>query len=160
MNAIQLLKDQHREVERLFARFEESEHAVKRRVFEKIADDLAVHASIEERFFYPAVRARQTEERLEEAFDEHLDIKKLLLEAMHHPDAPGFDGKVSALKGAVEHHVEEEESQLFKEVERIMNPEALGALGQMMEGEAAALIERGSPRNEVRAEAEPPEIHP
>src|SRR4051812_33219359 len=42
-------------------------------------------------------------------FDEHLEIKKLLLDAMRSTEEPGFDGKVAALKGAVEHHVEEEE---------------------------------------------------
>src|SRR5690349_20234552 len=111
MDALALLKTQHRLVEQLFEEFESNEEdEAKQTIFEQIADNLAVHCAIEERIFYPAVRARQTEENLEEAYDEHLDAKKIILEAMQDPEAPGFDGKVAALKGAVLHHVEEEES--------------------------------------------------
>src|SRR5690242_5141773 len=116
MDAIALLKQQHRLVEELFEQFESIEDETqKQALFDEIADNLAVHTVIEERFFYPAVRARQTEEQLEEAYDEHLDAKKILVDAMGHEDAPGFDGKVAALKGAVLHHVEEEEGELFPE---------------------------------------------
>ena len=161
MNAIKLLKQQHRLVEKLFEQFEASdEDGEKVQLFFAIADNLAVHASIEERFFYPAVRARQTEEQLEEAYDEHLDVKKLLVETMAATESPGFDGKVAAIKGAVEHHVEEEESELFPEVEKLMMADALEALGQQMEGEAAMLMEAGEPRKMIRVETEAPAVQP
>ena len=161
MDAIKLLKKQHREVERLFAEFEKSEEDAQKKVlFDQIADALAVHATIEERWFYPAVRARQTEEQLEEAYDEHLDVKKLLVEGMSNPDAPGFDGKVAAIKGAVEHHVEEEEDELFPEVQKLMADDALEALGQQMEAEAMQLFAAGEPRRNIRVESEPPALQP
>ena len=161
MDAIKLLKKQHREVERLFKQFDATEEdAKKQTLFNQIADALAVHATIEERWFYPAVRARQTEEQLEEAYDEHLDVKKLLVEAMSHPDAPGFDGKVAAIKGAVEHHVDEEEDELFAEVRKLMSDEALEALGQQMEAEATQLFAAGEPRRNIRVESEAPAIEP
>ena len=161
MDAIRLLKKQHREVEGLFAEFEKSEEdQVKQALFEQIADALAVHATIEERWFYPAVRARQTEEQLEEAYDEHLELKKLIVDAMSNPDAPGFDGMVAAIKGAVEHHVEEEEEELFAEVQKLMGDEALEALGQQMEAEAAQLLNAGAPRRNIRLEPEAPAIQP
>ena len=161
MDAIKLLKKQHREVERLFAEFEKTEEEqVKQARFEQIADALAVHATIEERWFYPAVRARQTEEQLEEAYDEHLEVKKLIVDAMSHTDAPGFDGMVAAIKGAVEHHVEEEEDELFAEVQKLMGDEALEALGQQMEAEAMQLFDAGAPRRNIRVEPEAPAVQP
>src|SRR4051812_27071889 len=157
MDAIKLLKTQHREVEKLFKAFEKSEDdQEKQSLFEQIADSLVVHATIEERWFYPAVRARQTEEQLEEAYDEHLDVKKLLVEGMRATEAPGFDGRVAAVKGAVEHHVEEEESELFPEVQKLMTAEALEALGQQMEAEATQLMEAGEPRLNIHIESEAP----
>jgi hemerythrin superfamily protein len=159
MDAIALLKTQHRLVEKLFAQFEKTEDdGEKHALFDEIADNLAVHTAIEERFFYPAVRARQTEEQLEEAYDEHLDAKKILVDAMQHPAAAGFDGKVAALKGAIEHHVEEEEEELFAEVQKLMTKEALEALGQMMEAEANRMMEEGAPRRSVRVAAEQPQV--
>src|SRR5437868_12269676 len=150
MDAIALLKSQHRLVEKLFAQFEDTDDdGEKRALFDEIADNLAVHTAIEERFFYPAVRARQTEEELEEAYDEHLDAKKIIVDALDNPDAPGFDGKVAALKGAIEHHVEEEEDELFPSVRKLMTKEALEALAQLMEAEANRMMAAGAPRRTI-----------
>src|SRR4051812_17370985 len=161
MDAIKLLEEQHREVEDLFEQFENTEEDdQKQAIFEEIADALAIHATIEEKFFYPAVRARQTEEQLEEAYDEHLDVKKLLLKAMQTTEKPGWDAMVAAIKGAVEHHVEEEEDELFPEVRKLLAPDALEALGQVMEGEAAALEEKGNARLTIEPKSEPPAIQP
>jgi hemerythrin superfamily protein len=161
MDAIKLLKQQHREVEALWKKFEKAEEDdVKEALFNEIADNLAVHASIEEKYFYPAVRARQTEEQLEEAYDEHLEVKKLLVDAMNGTDKPGFDGMVAAIMGAVMHHVEEEEEELFPTVKKIMEPEALEALGQLMEGEATTLLEAGNARRMVEVKTEEPVVQP
>jgi hemerythrin superfamily protein len=159
MDALALLKTQHRLVEELFEEFESNEEdEAKQTIFEQIADNLAVHCAIEERIFYPAVRARQTEENLEEAYDEHLDAKKLILEALQDPEAPGFDGKVAALKGAVLHHVEEEESELFPKVEKLLTRDAREALGQMMEAETARMMEEGEPRRTIELKPEEPMV--
>src|SRR5581483_4760855 len=156
MNAILLLKSQHLEVSELFERFESSDgRAGKIKIFEQIADALAVHAAIEEHKFYPLVRERDTEREIEEAYDEHLEIKKLLVDCMRSTDAPGFDGKVAALKGAVEHHVAEEQDELFPKVRRLLDADTLEAIGQLMEAEAATLIEAGEPRKNVKVALEP-----
>lgn len=161
MDAIKLLKQQHRLVEKLFDRFESSDDgSEKMELFAEIGDQLAVHATIEERHFYPAVRARQTEENLEEAYDEHLEVKKLLVDALQSTDSPGFDGKVAALKGAVLHHVEEEEGELFPAVVKLLDRDTLEALGEIMEAEGLELMEEGAPRYRVRVESEPPAIQP
>ena len=75
-------------------------------------------------------------------------------------EEPGFDGKVAALKGAVEHHVEEEEGELFPEVEKLMGNDAREAIGDVMEAEAIQLMSEGEPRNTVEAEIEPPTVQP
>ena len=161
MDAIRLLKQQHREVEDLFKKFEGSKKPREReQFFFGIADSLAVHAAIEERYLYPAVRTRQTEEHIAEAYDEHLEIKKLLIDAMNSTEEPGFDGKVAALKGAVEHHVEEEEGELFPKVKKLLGDDALEALGQPMEGVAVEMLAAGGARHQVRVESEPPAIQP
>src|SRR4051812_26773649 len=161
MDAIKLLKTQHREVEKLFKAFEKSEDdQEKQSLFEQIADSLVVHATIEERHFYPAVRARQTEEELEEAYDEHLEVKKILADCLSDLDAPGFDGKVAALKGVVEHHVEEEEDELFDDVKDLLGDDSLEAIGQVMEADAESMKAAGSPRNNLKVQAEPPAMQP
>jgi hypothetical protein len=161
VDAIKFLKQQHDEVEDLFEEFENSESDdEKQALFEEIADNLAIHATIEERWFYPAIRAKQTEQQLEEAYDEHLEVKKLLLDCMKSTEAPGFDGKVAALKGAVLHHVEEEEEEMFEEVKDLLDKEALEALGQQLEGEATILEEKGNARFMVKPEIEPPAAQP
>jgi hemerythrin superfamily protein len=157
MDAIKLLEQQHRLVERLFELFDNSEDDdEKKAYFFEIADSLATHTIIEERYFYPAVRARQTEEEVEEAYDEHLGAKKLILEGLRGTEKPGFDGIVAALKGAIEHHVEEEEDELFPTVQKLLSTETLEALGQLMEAEALSLMAAGEPRKLVKVESEQP----
>lgn len=157
MNAIKLLKQQHREVTALWKKFEKSDDdAEQQQLFEAIADNLAIHASIEEKYFYPAVRARQTEHQLEEAYDEHLEVKKLILDALDGIDNPGFDAMVAALMGAVEHHVDEEEGELFPAVEKLLDNKALETLGKTMQQEAEAMKQAGDSRMTVKATIEQP----
>jgi len=81
MNAIEMLKNQHRQVEELFEQFEDAESPEARRdIFNEIADALAVHATIEEKHFYPTVKQAQTEAILVESVEEHLEIAHWLLE--------------------------------------------------------------------------------
>lgn len=160
MDAIKLLKQQHRVVEKLFTRFDESEDdEEKKQLLFAIADNLAVHATIEERHFYPAARAQKTEEDVEEAYDEHLEVKRLILQSLQNTEAPGFDGIVAALKGCVEHHVEEEESELFPKAHKLLSSDALEALGQTMEAESEQLMADGEPRKQVKVETEQPAVN-
>jgi hemerythrin superfamily protein len=161
MDAIKLLTQQHRRFEKLFEQFEASDdESEKEDLFDEIADILAVHAIIEERYFYPMVRARDTEQQVEESYGEHLEIKKLILEAMKSSGDLGFADKVEELRGAVEHHVEEEEGDLFPKVKKSINSDALDLIGDQMESEADRLLAAGDPRKNVREESEPPAIHP
>ena len=132
--AIDLLKDQHREVEKLFSAFDKaSSPDDKEELFETIADKLAIHARIEEQYFYPAVTAKKTEDMVLEAFVEHTSIKRLLADLLESDaEDPKFEAQMKVLKEQVEHHVEEEEEQLFPAAKKVLTKDELVALAQEM----------------------------
>jgi len=156
MNAITMLKHQHREVEALFKQLHKARASGARRtVFEKVADALAVHAAIEEKHFYPAVKEKPTEEVLLESLEEHLAIKRVIADLLRlDGDDETFAAKVKVLEDEVMHHVEEEEETLFPRVEQMFDDEALESLGDAMEDTQAALLQAGNPRQSVPAETE------
>jgi len=155
MNAIEMLKKQHREVEKLFSKFEalgDSAVKSKQRVFNDIADALAMHAAIEEKHFYPAVKAKRTEDILLEALEEHLSLKRIIADLLKlEPSAETFDAKVKVLKEQVEHHVGEEEGDLFPKVTKILSASELSELQQQMQA-TMEVLERGQPRDVVPRE--------
>ena len=153
MSAIDMLESQHREVEDLFEQFEKAKGKKKEDVFGQIADKLAVHAAIEEKHFYPAARSKETEDMLLEAAEEHLSVKRLLADllALDAGDDT-FEAKVKVLQEQVEHHVEEEETELFPSVEKLLDGETLDALEQEMTATQEQLLAAGEPRNRVPAE--------
>ena len=154
MGAIEMLESQHREVEDLFEAFEEAEDAAeKQAVFFEIADKLAVHAAIEEKHFYPAAKAKDTEDLLRQAAEDHLSVKRLLAEllALDAKDET-FEAKVSVLKEQVEHHVEEEEDELFPKVEKALDKTILEALEQEMVATQEEILAKGNPRDQVPSE--------
>jgi hemerythrin superfamily protein len=158
MNAIELLLSQHREVDELFSKIESTKSADRKsELFDDIADKLAIHAAIEEHHFYPAVRAARTEDILLESLEEHLAIKRVLADLLDvSVDDETFDAKIKVLKEQVEHHVEEEESDLFPKVKKLFDKDELEAIGQAMSAEQAELEEQGSARENVRSETDAP----
>ena len=111
-DAIALLKEDHRKVEKLFKEFESAKgDGRKERLARQICLELSVHAAIEEEIFYPACEGTVEEELLKESFVEH-DAAKLLvaeIEAGSGESDEFFDSKVKVLQEQIEHHVEEEE---------------------------------------------------
>jgi hemerythrin superfamily protein len=156
MNAIKLLKQQHREVEALFKQLEKARTAGSRqKTFDQIADKLAVHATIEERHFYPSVKRQATEGILLESVEEHLGVKRVIADMLDlEADDPTFEAKAKVLKDLVEHHVEEEEETLFPKVEKLVKADQLAAIGAEMESEMEELLENGNPRDAVPSETE------
>ena len=151
-----MLKAQHREVEALFKKYEEKGDKAekgKQQIFESIADALAMHATIEEKHFYPAIKDRRTEDILLEALEEHLGIKRVIADLMKTTSSDEtFDAKVKVLKEQVEHHVEEEEGDLFPKVKKIFDREELTAIASQMQATMKTLESKGSPRKAVPAE--------
>ena len=113
-DAIALLKEDHRTVEELFAKFEKaSGDGRKRSIAEEICLDLSVHAQIEEEIFYPACEGKVDEDLLKESYVEHDGAKVLIAEIMAGgPDDEFYDAKVKVLSEEIEHHVEEEEKRM------------------------------------------------
>jgi len=131
MNALEMLEQDHREVEELFDQFDElDDGAEKEEIARKICMMLTVHAQMEEEIFYPAARkATQDDDLIDEAVVEHASAKKLIaeIEKMEAGDDL-FDAKVRVLGEQVKHHVREEEDELFPELDRIdLDLEELGA---------------------------------
>jgi len=154
MNAIDMLKRQHRQVDNLFKELEDAKSAgPRRKAFELIADALAVHATIEERHFYPAVKKRQTEDILLEAVEEHLEIKRVIADLLEMDAADeNFQAKVKVLQEDVEHHVEEEETVLFPKVAKLFDEAALTEIAKAMQDTQDELIREGNPRNAIPGE--------
>jgi hemerythrin superfamily protein len=153
VNAIEMLEGQHREVEELFETLEKAGRHERRKAFAELADKLAIHAAIEERDFYPVVREKRTEAILLESLEEHLGIKRVLADLLAiDVDDETFDAKVKVLQEQVEHHVGEEEDDLFPKVKRILDDETLIAIAQQMTSTQEELIAKGAPREAIPSE--------
>jgi hemerythrin superfamily protein len=153
VNAIDLLKQQHREVEKLFKKIEKADLDEKEKLFDQLADALAVHAAIEEQHFYPATKDSRTEELLQEAVEEHLSVKRIIADLLEmEPDDAQFDAKIKVLQEQVDHHVGEEEDELFPKVQKLHSKDELEDLGALMEQTAEELKRQGAPRMEVPKE--------
>jgi hemerythrin superfamily protein len=139
MDAIVLLKDDHKTVEDLFKKFEkagERAHKEKRRIVEQIVHELTTHAYIEEEIFYPAARAAvpETEDHVLESVEEHHVVVWMLSELQKlDPEDERYDAKVTVLIENVRHHVEEEEQEWFPKVREAMGRNQLRELGERME---------------------------
>lgn len=149
MDAIEMLTAQHRQVDELFEEIESAKGDEKRMLFIQLADMLAAHSVIEERHFYPMVRAKQTEELLDESLEEHLSVKRLLSDLLRMElDDERYDAKISVLKEQVQHHVEEEEGELFPQVRKLFDADVLEGIGQEMTATMVELVDQ-EPRNDV-----------
>nr|AYM53822.1 cation-binding protein hemerythrin HHE family [Archangium sp.] len=158
VDAIELLKKQHREVDELFEKFEKASEGKSEQVlmdlFARVADNLAAHAAIEEKLFYPSVYVGPTADKLQEAVEEHLAVKRVIADLLDmEPSDTQFKAKMKVLQEMVEHHVEEEEKQLFKSVKKLMTKEELATLGEQMEAMFNELIQT-EPRMQVPRETD------
>ena len=111
MDAIALLKADHRKVEELFEKFENAKgSAAKKSLVQQICTELSIHATIEEEIFYPACTGAIEEDTLTEAYVEHDGAKVIIAElAESGPENEFFDSKVKVLSEMIKHHVKEEE---------------------------------------------------
>jgi hypothetical protein len=111
MDAITLLRDDHRKVEELFEQFEKATgDGRKQKIALEICKELTIHTIIEEEIFYPSIEGKVDDDLLKESFVEH-DAAKVLIAEIEggEPSDEFYDAKVKVLKEEIEHHVEEEE---------------------------------------------------
>lgn len=151
MDAIKLLIDQHRKLESLMKTALEAQQSTARAAsLARVGDDLTKHLTSEEEVFYPAVKAKRTEDILLESLEEHLSLKRLLADLLAlDPAAETWEAKFKVLKEQTEHHHEEEEENLFPKVRKMMDAEQLDALGQQMLALQQKLQRAGDPREAV-----------
>ena len=138
MNAFTLLKQDHDRVADLLEKIDKTtERGLKTRedLFTKLKSELDVHAKIEETIFYPAIENEdETRDITLEAFEEHRLVKQLLseLESMSKDDEQ-WTAKFTVLKENVEHHVEEEEGEMFEKARKVLSKEDQETLGTRLE---------------------------
>ncbi|HEV8712376.1 MAG TPA: hemerythrin domain-containing protein [Candidatus Binatia bacterium] len=136
MNVTRLLEKDHTTVKELFKQFEKAgdrAYQKKQAIFEQINHELKAHAQVEEDIFYPAVkqlRAEEVKDLVREAIEEHKIVKALLEEiAAMSAQEEQYDAKVTVLKESVEHHVKEEEGEMFPTATKHLSTERLEELG-------------------------------
>ncbi|GAB3443970.1 hemerythrin domain-containing protein [Massilia solisilvae] len=118
-DAIAMLTAEHREVKQMFEQFEQMTDRAKvskKKLADQICEALILHTAIEEEIFYPAVREAvdEAEDKLDEALVEHASAKDLIAQIQEmDPGDELYDAKVKVLSEQVEHHVEEEEKEMF-----------------------------------------------
>jgi hemerythrin superfamily protein len=168
-NALELLKRDHQEVDKLFKQYDEikdgAEDSAKEELVTQICDALTVHAAIEEAIFYPAARQALPEEQgqdlLDEAAVEHQTLKDIIGRLEMAPTSdPLYDAGVKVLSEYVKHHVHEEETELFPKVRSSdMDLQAIGQQleerKQQLEGQGSRSSRNGS-RGRRSSRSEPP----
>jgi iron-sulfur cluster repair protein YtfE (RIC family) len=135
-DAIALLEADHREAQAMFKQFEELSdraNATKKKLTDQICTALELHTQIEEEIFYPAVREASSdlEDIVDESLVEHASAKELIAQLQEmDPEDELYDAKVKVLGEQIEHHVGEEENEMFPKVRKLKLD--LVALGEEM----------------------------
>src|ERR1051325_7563964 len=139
MDPFELLKTDHRKVEQLFSELESADGKKKLTVFKQIKTELELHTHIEEKIFYPALEEpEETHDLALEAYEEHAVVKDLLKQLGKARTANDeWEAQAKVLQENVEHHVEEEENELFEKAQSALSEEELEELGDRMEAEKA-----------------------
>lgn len=150
MDAIQLLKADHQKVKALLAELSETTaRAVKKRadLLAEISLNLKAHTQIEEEIFYPAFKQAGEKEEAKmyfEAMEEHRAAGELVLPDLLNTDTGSekFSGRAKVLKELVEHHVKEEEEEMFKQAKKLFSKDELNELGRQLEQRKAELVKQ------------------
>jgi signal-transduction protein with cAMP-binding, CBS, and nucleotidyltransferase domain len=149
VDAISLLKADHRAVDDLFEQFDQARRSdTKARLVEQICNELKIHTLIEEEIFYPAVRPKIDADIVDESVVEHDGAKVLINDLVAaKPSDPYYDAKVKVLSEEIRHHVQEEEKWLrgmFSQARRTdLDMDKLGAELAARKAELKALADAG-----------------
>jgi iron-sulfur cluster repair protein YtfE (RIC family) len=148
MDAIELLERDHRDVTKLFERFAADKERT--RLVERICDELDVHAQIEEEIFYATIREAdaELERRVEESLREHAQMKAQVrdLRSAAQGREGNVEGRVTTLRETVEHHVSEEEGEMFPRVAELLGQRARTDIGRRLQARKSELTSRGASR--------------
>lgn len=147
MNAIDLLKADHEKVKGILSQLSEStDRALKKRVelLDKLEMEITIHTQLEEQILYPAFKeagGKEQDEMYYEAKEEHRTVDSLVLPDLKEtdPSTPEFAGRVKVVKELLEHHIEEEETEMFPMAKKLLGKAKLDELGGQMELMKASL---------------------
>ena len=145
MDALKLLKDDHNKVKKMLEEGDSStERASKTRtdLFTKLKQELQVHEAIEEEIFYPALKQHaEAKEIVLEAYEEHDVVDTIMGELETTPvEDETWGAKFSVMKENLEHHIEEEEGEMFKQARSVFGESDLENLGDRMRARKQALM--------------------
>ncbi len=143
MDILNLLKKDHKVVSELFSAIDQTgtkAYKTKMELFEQIYNELLLHAKIEEAIFYPTIeKFQETKSTTMESYEEHMLVKQLLEEIKNvTPQDDVWQAKLTVLKELVEHHVREEEKELFPNVKKVLPLDELKLMGEKMQEIKAA----------------------
>jgi hemerythrin-like domain-containing protein len=141
MNAIDLLKADHERVKAILTQLSEStERGIKKRteLLAKLEMEISIHTKLEEEILYPAFKeagGKEQDVMYYEAKEEHRTVDSLVLPDLKltDPATPEFSGRVKVVKELLEHHIEEEETAMFPQANKLLGKAKLNELGQQME---------------------------
>lgn len=141
MNAIDLLQADHERVKSILSQLSEStERGVKKRtdLLAKLEMEITIHTRLEEEILYPAFKEAGGKEQdimYYEAKEEHRTVDSLVLPDLKvtDPSSPQFAGRVKVVKELLEHHIEEEETEMFPQAKKLLGKAKLEELGAEME---------------------------
>jgi hemerythrin-like domain-containing protein len=138
MDAIKLLKEDHKKVKTLLKELDSTtERGIKTReeLFGKISSEMQVHETIEEEIFYPALKEHpKAKEVVLEGYEEHHVVDELMGELKVTAfDDERWGAKASVMKENIEHHIEEEEGEMFEKAQQLMEASELDELGSLMQ---------------------------
>ncbi len=133
MSAIDLLKQQHRDVEQLFERLQGSSGEQRIALLGALAENLTLHAALEEQFFYPFAREQGVGHIIDESFQDHAEVKQLLSQILQTKQTDtGLMQLISRLRRMVSEHVGEEERSLLPQVQASADAQSLLSLREDM----------------------------
>src|ERR1044072_1641611 len=137
MNAIELLKKDHKEASDLMDQIEIADKGDRsaKELFNQLKQALTLHTQIEEQIFYPELKKHdETKDMMPEAFEEHQEVKDILAEmSALSPADDEFMDKLTELREGVDHHVEEEETEMFPKAEKVLGQSRLEELGRQLD---------------------------
>jgi hemerythrin HHE cation binding domain-containing protein len=138
LDALQLLKDDHDRVKKMLEEIDSTtERAEKTRTqgLAKLKQEISAHEVIEEEIFYPALREHaEAKDIVLEAFEEHDVVNMIMSEIEQTPvDDETWGAKFTVMKENLEHHIEEEEGEMFDKAREIFDRETLVSLGERMQ---------------------------
>ncbi|HKY04391.1 MAG TPA: hemerythrin domain-containing protein [Blastocatellia bacterium] len=134
MNALELLKQDHQEASRMMDSLEMSDQP-QMQMFAQLKQALTLHTKMEETLLYPALEEHEeTRDMVQEAYEEHQTVDEILAELSGlAPTGEDFTRKLAELRENVEHHVKEEETEMFPKVEQVLGRDRLQEMGRQMQ---------------------------